>query len=187
MTKCILIFDDLQKCLELLNTFEGKKVLLSENLLVMPPDEKISLHNKNLLLEKKTFINITTIEKVRILNPKLDRNLRQKSMRNWLMPFGFIAGLTFSNMTNLSTFSFLGLNKIGDSIIGGILGMSSGLLGSYVASASINLNRNKELRSIINFNKGGNWIVFLENQIGYELPWITIRESEPIDIIFLEN
>ena len=44
------------------------------------------------------------------------------------MPFGFIAGIAFSNMTNLSTFSFLGLNNIGESLIGGLLGMGSGYL-----------------------------------------------------------
>ena len=187
MTKCILIFDDLQKCLELLNTCKEKKIFLLENLLIIPPDEKISQDHRDLLKENKTLLNTSSIEEMRILNPQLDRNLRQKSMRNWLMPFGFIAGLTFSNMTNLSTFAFLGLSKISNSILGGILGMGSGLLGSFVASASINLNRDKELRPIYNFHKGGNWIVFLENQIGYELPWIIIRESEPLDIIFLEN
>ena len=59
------------------------------------------------------------------------------------MPFGFIAGIAFSNMTNLSTFSFLGLNNIGESLIGGLLGMGSGYLGSIVSSESININRNK--------------------------------------------
>ena len=187
MTKCILIFDNLDKCLELLKSFEKNTLNLSEKLLIIPSDEKISSGQRNLLDDNKNFIKTTDIEKVRILNPKLDRKLRQKNMRNWLMPFGFVAGLTFSNMTNLSTFAFLGLNQLGESIIGGILGMSSGLLGSIVASASINLNRNKELRSILNFNKGGNWIILLENAVGYELPWIVLRDSGAIDIIFLEN
>ena len=65
-------------------------------------------------------------------------------MARWLMPFGFIAGIAFSKMTNLSTFSFIGLNNIGESLIGGLLGMGSGYLGSIFASASINLNRYKE-------------------------------------------
>ena len=103
------------------------------------------------------------------------------------MPFGFVAGIAFSNMTNLSTFSFLGLNNIGESLIGGLLGMSSGYLGSIVSSSSININRNKELRSIINFNKEGKWLVLLENQIGTELPWALIKQSEAKDIIFLEG
>jgi len=87
------------------------------------------------------------------------------------MPFVFIAGIAFSNMTNLSTLSYLGLNNIGESLIGGLLGMGSGYLGSIVSSASININRNKELRSIINLNKEGKWLILLENQIGTELPW----------------
>tara|TARA_Y100000589_G_scaffold325566_1_gene363749 strand:+ start:888 stop:1436 length:549 start_codon:yes stop_codon:yes gene_type:complete len=182
-----LVFDDLQKCLALLNSFEEKTIFLSENLLISPPDEKISAAQRDLLTESKSSVNITNIEKVRILNPKLDRNLRQKSMRNWLMPFGFIAGLTFSNMTSLTTFSFLGFNQIGESIIGGFLGMGSGLLGSIVASSSINLNRNKEIRSILNFNKDGKWIILLEDQIGYELPWILLRDSGPLDMIFMET
>ena len=45
----------------------------------------------------------------------------------------------------------------------------------------------KELRSIINFNKEGKWLVLLENQIGTELPWALIKQAEPNDIIFLEG
>ena len=131
--------------------------------------------------------NTCVFEYIRILNPKLDRKIRQKDMSRWLMPFGFIAGIAFSNMTNLSTFSFLGLNNIGESLIGGLLGMGSGYLGSIVSSASININRNKELRSIINLNKEGKWLVLLENQIGAELPWALIKQSGAKDIIFLEG
>ena len=45
----------------------------------------------------------------------------------------------------------------------------------------------KELRSIIDFNKEGKWLVLLENQIGTELPWALIKQSAPRDIIFLEG
>ena len=82
---------------------------------------------------------------------------------------------------------FINLNNIGESLIGGLLGMGSGYLGSVVSSASININRNKELRSIINLNKEGKWLVLLENQIGTELPWAFIKQSEAKDIIFLEG
>ena len=64
--------------------------------------------------------------------------------------------------------------------------MGSGYLGSIVSSASININRNKELISVINFNKEGKWLVLLENQVGNELPWALIKQSEAKDIIFLE-
>ena len=65
--------------------------------------------------------------------------------------------------------------------------MGSGYLGSIVSSASININRNKELRTIINFNKEGKWLVLLVNQNGIELPWALIKQSEAKDIIFLEG
>jgi len=187
LTKSIVIYEDLEKCIQLFNIFKEKSVLLSEAILIPPLKERISTDQNELLNTTKNNLFISQeIEEIRILNPSLDRKLRQKDMSKWLMPFGFIAGIAFSKMTNLSTFSFLGLNNIGESFIGGLLGMGSGYLGSIVSSASINLNRNKELRSIINLNKEGKWLILLENQIGSELPWALIKESGPKDIIFLE-
>ena len=188
MTKSIVIFEDIDKCIQLFNDFKEKSVMLSEAILIPPLSEKISSNeaellntNSNILFKSQKF------EDIRILNPKLDRKIRQKDMSRWLLPFGFIAGISFSNMTNLSTFSFLGLNNIGESLMGGLLGMGSGYLGSVVSSASIRINRNKELRSIINFNKEGKWLVLLENQVGTELPWSLIKQSEAKDIFFLEG
>ena len=188
MTKSIVIFEDIDKCIKLFDVFKEKSVVLSEAILIPPIHEKITSEDTELLKAKSNILfKSQNFEDIRIFNPKLDRNMRQKDMSRWLMPFGFIAGLAFSNMTNLSTFSFLGLNNIGESLIGGLLGMGSGYLGSIVSSASININRNKELRSIINLNKEGKWLVLLENQIGTELPWALIKQSEAKDIIFLEG
>ena len=188
MTKSIVIFNELEKCIHLLNIFKDKSVFLSESLLILPSKEKITPEQLQLLNSSiNSFLRTEEIENIRILNPKLDRKIRQKNMITWLMPFGFIAGTAFSNMTNLSTFSFLGLNNIGESFMGGLLGMGSGYLGSIVSSASININRSKELRSIIEVHKQGKWLILLENQIGSELPWSLIKQAEPKDIIFLEG
>ena len=188
MTKSIVIFNELESCLDLLNFFKDKSIFLEECLLILPSKEQITPDQQQLLnLSINNFFKSEELENVRILNPKLDRKIRQKNMRTWLMPFGFIAGMAFTNMTNLSTFSFLGLNNIGESFMGGLLGMGSGYLGSIVSSASININRNKELRSIIDCNKEGKWLILLENQIGTELPWALIKQSGPKDIIFLEG
>ena len=188
MTKSIVIFEDLDKCLELFSVFKEKSVLLSSAIMIPPYIDKVSPEQRQLLNStENNLFKSQEIEEIRILNPKLDRKIRQKEMSRWLMPFGFIAGIAFSNMTNLSTFSFIGLNQFGESLIGGLLGMGSGYLGSIVSSASINLNRNKELRSIINLNKEGKWLVLLENEIGSELPWALIKQSEAKDIIFLEG
>ena len=183
-----MIFDDIDKCIKLFNVFKEKSVMLSEAILIPPLSEKISSDETEILNAKSNILfKSQKFENIRVLNPKLDRKIRQKDMSKWLMPFGFIAGIAFSNMTNLATFSLLGLNNIGESLIGGLLGMVSGYLGSVVSAASININRNKELRSIINLNKEGKWLVLLENQIGTELPWTLIKQSEAKDIIFLEG
>ena len=188
MTKSIVIFNELEKCLDLLNVLKDKSIFLSELLLILPSKEKITPDQLQLInSSSNTFFRSEEIENIRILNPKLDRKMRQRNMQTWLIPFGFVAGIAFSNMTNLSTFSSLGLNSTGESFIGGLLGMGSGYLGSIVSAASINVNRNKELRSIIDFNKEGKWLIFLENQIGTELPWALIKQSDPKDIIFLEG
>ena len=186
MTKCILVLDDFEKCLNLTNTFQEKSIFLTELTLIIPKDKQLST-DQQLSINELKLIKIEALENIRVLNPKLDRQLRQQNMKKWLMPFGFIAGLTFSNMTNLSTFSFLGLDSFGESLVGGALGTASGYLGSIVASASINLNRKKEIRSILNLNKTGKWLMLLESQIGYELPWNLIKESKSKDIIFFEN
>ena len=125
MTKSIVIFEDIDKCIQLFEVFNEKSVMLSEAILIPPKSEKISSDETELLNAKANILfKSQKFEDIRILNPKLDRKIRQKEMSIWLMPFGFIAGIAFSNMTNLSTFSFLGLNNIGESLIGGLLGLS---------------------------------------------------------------
>ena len=112
MTKSIVIFEDIDKCIQLFEVFKEKSVMLSEAILIPPKSEKISSDETELLNAKaNTLFKSQKFEDIRILNPKLDRKIRQKEMSRWLMPFGFIAGIAFSNMTNLSTFSFLGLNN----------------------------------------------------------------------------
>lgn len=188
MTKCILIFKEIEKCVDLLEIFEERSIIISQAILIKPNDDKIKSEQEQILLNlRSNLYKIENIENNRILNPKLDREIRQKGMKNWLMPFGFLAGLSFSNMTNLSTFSFLNLNAFGESLVGGLLGLGSGYIGSFFASGSINLNRGKEIRPLLNANKDGKWLILLEDQSGYELPWNLIKESEPLDIIFLEG
>ena len=188
MTKCIVIFKELENCVNLIKTFETKSTFISQAILIKPNDGKLKSEQEQLLLNLSTkTLKIEKIENNRTLNPKLDRQIRQKGMKYWLMPFGFLAGLSFSNMTNLTTFSFLHLNSFGESLVGGLLGLGSGYIGSFFASGSINLNRSKEIRPLLNANKDGKWLILLEDQNGYELPWNLIKESEPLDIIFLEG
>ena len=74
MTKSIVIFNELDKCLELLNVFKDKSILLSESLLILPSKEKITPDQQKLLnLSLNNFFKAEEIENIRILNPKLDR------------------------------------------------------------------------------------------------------------------
>ena len=50
-------------------------------------------------------------------------------MMFWLVPFGFIAGFAFNAITGLDT--FVG-SRLGNQIIGGILGAGSGALGAFL-------------------------------------------------------
>jgi len=188
LTKCILIFKEIEKGLDLLKIFDERSIIISQAIFIKPNNDKLISKQEQILLNSKpNFFKVENIENIRILNPALDRQIRQRGMMNWLMPFGFLAGLSFSNMTNLTTFSFLNLNAFGESFVGGLLGLGSGFIGSFFASRSINLNRSKEIRPLLNANKDGKWLLLLEDQNGYELPWNLIKDSEPLDIIFLEG
>lgn len=63
-----------------------------------------------------------------LIDPKERAGRLAKLMSFWLIPFGFLAGFTFSLITNLNTFAWAG--EIGNHVIGGILGAASGALGS---------------------------------------------------------
>mgnify|MGYP007000426737 len=72
--------------------FKNKSVFLSESLLILPSKEKITPDQRQLLNSStNSYFKSEEIENIRILNPKLDRKIRQRNMRTWLMPFGFIA------------------------------------------------------------------------------------------------
>ncbi|MEM7796933.1 MAG: hypothetical protein AAF579_21095 [Cyanobacteria bacterium P01_C01_bin.118] len=52
-----------------------------------------------------------------------------KRMAVWLMPFGFGGGFVFDTITGLNTFEWTG--RLGNQLLGGILGAGSGLMGSF--------------------------------------------------------
>ena len=92
MTKSIVIFDDIDKCINLFDVFKDKSVMLYEAILIPPISEKISSDERELLNAKTNILfKSQNFEEIRILNPELDKKIRQKDMSRWLMPFGFIA------------------------------------------------------------------------------------------------
>jgi hypothetical protein len=72
-----------------------------------------------------------------LLDPKERAGRLAKLMSFWLIPFGFLAGFTFSLITNLNTFSWAG--EIGNHVIGGLLGAASGALGSFFVGGGVGL------------------------------------------------
>ena len=106
-------------------------------------------------------------------------------MSAWLMPFGFVAGLIFSGMTNLSTFSNLGFSKTAEPLIGGLLGMTSGWIGSFFAAMSVNTYQ-EDIKSLIKRNEQGLWLVLLETPSEIEPPPSIINSGRSLDSMVVE-
>jgi hypothetical protein len=70
-----------------------------------------------------------TADEFGLIDPNQQAKKQAKLMAFWLIPFGFIAGCTFSLMTDLNTFAWAG--EIGDHAIGGLLGAIGGGMGSF--------------------------------------------------------
>ena len=125
----------------------------------------------------------TAMAAVDRLNPATARRQRQRTMARWLMPFGFLAGLTFTQITDLHTFDFFG--SWGEPVIGGLLGMGSGLMGSFAAAASVVSEEEDRLRILRNRLEEGNWLLLLEQASGQEVPWTLVQQARPKAVIRL--
>ena len=111
----------------------------------------------------------TDLAAVERLDPAAGRRRRQRSMMRWLLPFGFLAGLTFTQITDLHTFSALG--SWGEPLIGGLLGMASGWMGSFAAAASVTSEEDDRIRILRNRLQEGNWLLLIDPAPGSDPPW----------------
>ena len=127
----------------------------------------------------------TPIEQVQELNPALTRQLRQRRMATWLIPFGFFAGLTFTFITDLDTFAFAG--DLGSHLIGGLLGLGSGWMGSSAAAASVSSEADDRVRALRNRLEEGNWLLLVEMPNGFEMPWTRLQEARPKAVVRLND
>ena len=127
----------------------------------------------------------TDIAEVVELNPALTRRLRQRGMARWLLPFGFFAGLTFTFITDLDTFAFAG--TWGSHLIGGVLGLGSGWLGSFAAAASVSSEADDRVRALRNRLEEGNWLLLVEMPNGLEMPWTRLQEARPRGVVRLNE
>jgi hypothetical protein len=104
-------------------------------------------------------------------------------MALWLIPFGFLAGLTFTQITDLHTFDAAG--PWGEPLIGGLLGMVSGWMGSFAAAASVNSEEDDRIRSLRNRLEEGRWLLLVETPAGVEMPWSVLQEGRPQAVVRL--
>jgi len=125
----------------------------------------------------------TELASVERLDPAAGRRQRQKTMMRWLLPFGFLAGFTFTQITDLHTFDFAG--PWGQPLIGGLLGMGSGFLGSFAAAASVGSEEDDRIRSLRNRLQEGCWLLLIEPAAGTEVPWSVLQQARPKAVVRL--
>jgi hypothetical protein len=127
--------------------------------------------------------NETELAAVERLNPAAARRRRQKGMARWLLPFGFLAGLTFTFITDLHTFDFVG--PWGEPLIGALLGMGAGWMGSFAASASVSSEEDDRIRGLRNRLEEGSWLLLVEPAKGMEMPWTALQQARPRAVVRL--
>lgn len=72
-----------------------------------------------------------------LIDPNRKARQQTRFMATWLIPFGFVMGMTFSLITQLQTFAWAG--EIGNHVIGGVLGAISGAMGSFFVGGGVSL------------------------------------------------
>ena len=151
--------------------------------LVEPLDNQLDRKNSNLDTSEEVFVNQSSFNDIKILNPALAKKDRQKTLATWLIPFGFIAGLSFSQMTDLKTFADMGFPHQLEKLLGGLIGMIAGALGSFFAAGGIDQETADDLRAIRKKSEEGFWLLILELPIEIEPPWAILKETDNLDII----
>ena len=187
MSTCVIVFNGKQPAKELLLKLREAQTPILNYDLVEPLDVKMGAKDLNLETSEEVSINQSNFNNVKLLNPTLARKDRQKALATWLMPFGFVAGLSFSKMTDLKTFTEMGLPNQFEQLFGGLVGMISGWLGSFFSAGGINQETDDDLRALRKKSEQGFWLLILELPIGMELPWATLKGTNSLEVITLDN
>ncbi len=193
MTISILVLKEEAPAYELYSKLKETSTQLIQFQLIEPKEsyftentESKETNNPKSIPNEAERIKTTKISQVKLLNPIMTRKERQKSMSLWLMPFGLIAGLTFAGMTNLDTFSTMRLGPIGETVVGGCLGMLSGWIGSFFAAASVNTYQ-KDIDALKKKHDQGLWLLLLQTPLEQDPPWNLIQESNPLEVVTLNE
>tara|TARA_B100001250_G_C19733018_1_gene759422 strand:- start:787 stop:1353 length:567 start_codon:yes stop_codon:yes gene_type:complete len=183
VSKCVIVLKGKQPAKELLIKIREAQTPILSCDLIEPLDNKMDSKSLNSETSEAIFINESTFDNFKPLNPTLARKDRQKTLATWLIPFGFIAGLSFSQMTDLKTFSDMGFPNQFEKLLGGIVGMISGWLGSFFSAGGINQEIDDDLRALRKKSEQGFWLLILELPIEIEPPWSILKEADSLEII----
>ncbi len=151
--------------------------------LVEPLDLKSDHEESNLTTSEEVFANQSNFNNIKLLNPDLERKGRQKTLATWLIPFGFIAGLSFSEMTDLNTFADMGFPNQIEKLLGGLVGMISGALGSFFSAGATSQETDDDLRTLRKKSEEGLWLLILELPVEIEPPWVILNTIDVLDVI----
>ena len=187
MSTCVIVFKEKEAAKELLIKLRETQTPVLKCDFIEPLNNKMESETINLDSSEKIFINQLNFNNVKLLNPSLARKDRQKALATWLIPFGFIAGLSFSQMTDLQTFAEMGFPNQFEKLIGGLVGMISGWLGSFFAAGNINQENNDDIRALRKKSEQGFSLLILELPIEIEMPWEIIKETNYLELITLEK
>ena len=183
MSTYVIILKEKKPAKELLLKLREAQTPILNYDLVEPLDNKSDYENANLDTSEEIFANQSSFNNIKLLNPGLARKDRQKTLATWLIPFGFIAGLSFSQMTDLKTFAELGFPNQFERLLGGLVGMISGWLGSFFSAGGLNQENEDDIRALRKKSELGFWLVILELPIEIELPWAILKETNCSEII----
>jgi hypothetical protein len=79
-----------------------------------------------------------TADEFGFINPNQQAIKRAIQMSYWLLPFGFVAGYSFNQLTEIELFDWAG--AIGNHIIGGIFGAIAAGMGSALVGGGLGLS-----------------------------------------------
>jgi len=175
MPVCVLVLKERAAAESLIQDLQDSGTPLMRFVLVSPEQSESDEGG----LKAEQFNNVD------LLNPAMARSRRQRSMSRWLMPFGFMAGVTFTQITTLDTFARFG--TVGEALIGGLLGMGSGLMGSYAAAASVPSDNEDGVRILRNRHNEQFWLLLLETRAGLEVPWQLVQKVRPQQVVRLSE
>jgi hypothetical protein len=98
-----------------------------------------ALEKEGLPMDKITILGkgYKSADEYGLIDPNEQAIKQVKLMAFWLVPFGFVAGLTFSLITGLNTFAWAG--ETGNHIVGGLLGAVSGAMGSFFVGGGVGI------------------------------------------------